>query len=665
MKTVRRLYFFAVAFISLEVVVWGVIGLLRSILNPDIVTDSAQRLAQAISLVLVGVPIFLFHWLWSQRAAAREEEEKSASLRAVFLYGILLATLIPVVQNLLALINRTFLSIANLLPSRAVIGGSQTWVDNIIAIVINGVVAYYFWSIIRAEWQTPHEKENFTEIRRLYRFLWVLYSLILVIFGAQQAIRYMFIIPAKLLGGIGRETAVNAIALLVVGTPIWVYTWRIVQDALAAVSHDLLSKSHAAGVRGISEAILWTNGDPAEKESNLRLGILYLLSLGGVITLLTAAGNLLYIVFNQLLGASLPWTDLYNKIGGPISIGIPFAVLWAYYGHWLNKQIEYEELEPRRAGKKRLYYYILSAIGLTASFVGTTLLLSLIIDIITGQSMLGAYGFRERLSGALATLVVGLPLWLMSWRPMQAEALNEGDAGDHARRSIIRKSYLYLVLFALVIGGMIAAVTLIFRLINAALSGSTGDNFVNSVLNSLQYLVSFVVLLLYHLSALRKDAGARLDLLEAKQSEYNVLVFDSSDGRFGDSVRGAFARQAPKVPVTVVNAFEKIPADLKASAVVLPGSLVVNTPDPVEGWMRSFSGSRLIVPDEAAGVYWLDDYGQAALSARALAEGQEVRPQSAKKTSAWTIVAYVFAALFALELLFVLLALGVRLATNF
>jgi len=638
MKTVRRLYFYAVAFISLEVVVWGVIGLLRSILNPDIVTDSAQRLAQAISLVLVGVPIFLFHWLWSQRAAAREEEEKSASVRAVFLYGILLATLIPVVQNLLALINRTFLSIANLSPSRAVIGGSQTWVDNIIAIVINGVVAFYFLNIIRTEWQTLNEKENFTEIRRLYRFLWVLYSLILVVFGAQQAIRYMFIIPANLLGGIGRETAVNAIALLVVGTPIWVYTWRVAQDAL---------------------------GDPAEKESNLRLGILYLLSLGGVITLLTATGNLLYIVFNQLLGESLPWTEFYNKIGGPISVGIPFAVLWAYYGHWLNKQIEYEELEPRRAGKKRLYYYILSAIGLTASFVGTTLLLRLIIDIITGQSMLGAYGFRERLSGSLATIVVGLPLWLLTWRPMQQEALNEGDAGDHARRSIVRKVYLYLVLFASVIGGMIAAVTLIFRLINAALSGSTGDNFVNSVLNSLQYLVSFVVLLLYHLSALRKDAAARLDLLEAKQSEYNVLVFDSSDGRFGDSVRSAFARHAPKVPVTVVNAFEKIPADLKANAVVLPGSLAVSTPDPVEGWIRSFDGSRLIVPDEAAGVYWLDDYGQAALSARALAEGQEVRPQSAKKTSAWTIVAYVFAALFALELLFTLLALGVSLATNF
>jgi hypothetical protein len=632
MKTVRRLYFYAVAFISLEVVTWGVIGLLRSIFNPNLVTDSAQALAQPIALVVVGVPIFLFHWLWSQRAAFREEEEKSASLRAIFFYAVLLSTLIPVIQNLLAFINRTFLTTASLPSARALVGGSQTWVDNLLAIVINGVVAYYFLNILRVEWKTLNEKENFAEIRRLYRFVWVLYSLAMIIIGAQMALRYVFTIPVNVLGQLGRETAVNAIALLAIGTPIWFYTWRVVQDALA---------------------------DSAEKESNLRLGILYLLSLSGVITVLTAAGNLVFMILNQLLGAGAATADFIQRIGGPISIGVPFAVVWAYYGRWLSEQIGYEELSPRRAGKKRLYFYILSAIGLTAAFTGTAMLINLIIDIVTGQDYLGNYTFREQLCASIATLVVGLPLWVMTWRPMQADAVQEGDAGDHARRSIVRKAYLYLVLFASVIGGMVSAVTLVFTLINAALGGDVIGSFLNSVLNSLQLLALFVVLLLYHLSALRKDAAARVDVLEAKQAEYSVLVLDASDGRFGESVRAAFARHAPKVPVTVSNAFNEIPSDVRASAVVLPGSLVVNPPKPLEAWMRTFGGSRLIVPDEAAGVYWLDDFGRVALSARALAEGQEVRPQSAKKTSAWTIVAYVFAALFALQLLFILFSLGI------
>jgi uncharacterized membrane protein YuzA (DUF378 family) len=108
MKTVRRLYFYAVALISLEVVLWGLIGLLRTIVDKAAL-GTGSALAQALALVVVGVPIFLVHWLWAQRASAKDEEEQTASLRALFLYAALIGTLIPVVQNLLALINRLLL----------------------------------------------------------------------------------------------------------------------------------------------------------------------------------------------------------------------------------------------------------------------------------------------------------------------------------------------------------------------------------------------------------------------------------------------------------------------------------------------------------------------------------------------------------------------------
>ena len=104
---------------------------------------------------------------------------------------------------------------------------------------------------------------------------------------------------------------------------------------------------------------------------------------------------------------------------------------------------------------RRLYSYILSAIGLGATFTGLALLLSFVVDAAIGKYRLGGV-LRPRLAAALATLLVGLPLWWLAWRPMQAEALAAGDAGDHARRSIIRKVYLYLALFVSVVGGMIA-----------------------------------------------------------------------------------------------------------------------------------------------------------------------------------------------------------------
>jgi hypothetical protein len=210
-----------------------------------------------------------------------------------------------------------------------------------------------------------------------------------------------------------------------------------------------------------------------------------------------------------------------------------------------------------------------------------------------------------------------------------------------------------------VIGGMASAVMLVFTLINALLTRDIAGGFVSTVLNSLQLLMLFAVVLLYHLLALRRDGASTADALAGKQAAFPVLVFDAGDGKLGESMKAALAKQAPKLPVILLKAADKVPQDTKANAVVLPGSLAVNPPESLRAWLRGFTGSRLIVPDETTGVVWTQGAEQAALAARALAEGQELRPQSAKRTSALTVIAYVFAALFALQLLFMLLMLGI------
>jgi hypothetical protein len=599
------------------------------------ITDSASALAQALSLILVGVPIFLIHWLWTQRASAKDEEEKTASLRAVFLYGILLGTLIPVAQNLLALVNRAFLSAADLYTSRAALGSSQTWTDNLIAIVINLLIAAYFWNVLQGEWRTLPEKENFIEVRRLARFIWMLYGMLLTIYGAQQALSYAFTLSvANVLGELGGETAINAIALMLIGAPIWFFAWRFLQNAL---------------------------DDRSERESLLRLGILYLLSLGGVLTVLTTGGNLLYMVLMRFFGDGKTFTEFIQDIGGPISIGMPFAVIWAYYGRWLQRQFVFDEDATRRASKQRLYFYILSLLGLAASVFAIISLFALVIELMTVEGYLSASGFGDSLSSALSFLAAGLPLWLLTWRPMQSHALEEGALGDHARRSVIRKTYVYLVLFASVIGIMASAGGLIYTLINAALGGAVTD-FVNSILNTLQILVVFVVLLLYHLSALRKDTELRADELEAKQKGFNVTVFDH-DGKFGEAMKSAFAKHAPNVSLNIVD-INSLPADLNPNAILFSSQILMNAPKNLEAWIRAFSGIKLAVEEDAANTFWMNDARQAVDSARTLAEGQQIRPQ-AKGTSAWMYVIYVCAALFALEFLFLLITFAVSLATSF
>ncbi len=631
MKSIRRLYFYLVAFISIEVVVWGLIGLLRSIVD-DTVSGGAEALAQALALILVGLPIFLIHWLWAQRVSARDEEEKTATLRAVFLYAILLATLIPVAQNFLSFIDRALVQSTGLGVERA-FGAfrDQTLADNLIAIVMNAVVAAYFWNILKREWATLTDKDNFSDVRRLYRYIWMLYGLLMTVFGAQQILRFLFYIPGDVLGEMGREVVVNGTALILLGTPVWVYSWRVIQDALA---------------------------DPAEMGSNLRLGILYILALGGVITVVTTASLLVNAIVSWLLGADWTIQYLVQQIGGPISVGVPLGMIWAYYGYWLNRHIEAVGDPIRQAGMKRLYNYILSLIGLVVSFVGVTTLFSFLIDTLTGSGVLVNDAMRGTLATSISSLVVGLPLWLMTWRPLQAEALAQDELGDHARRSVLRKFYLYLALFASVIGGMATAVGLVYQLLRVVLTGDAGGDFANSLLNLIQLLFLFGVMLVYHLNVLRRDGATISDKLIEKQSLFSVVVVDSGDG-FVDAVKVALMKSESKVQVTVTTPAEK-PED-GFSAIVLSGGLAAgDAPD----WIRSFGGSRIIVQDEAQNLVWAEDAAQAAESVQRLAEGQQVRSQKQKR-SAWIYVVYVFAALFALQLLFLLLVLGISLVGNF
>ena len=630
MKSIRRLYFYLVAFISIEVVLWGLVGLLRSMVD-ETVSGGADALAQALALILVGVPIFLIHWLWAQRASARDPEEKSATLRAVFLYAILLGTLIPIVQNLLSFIDRSLIQTTGLEVERAFRAFSQqTLADNLIAILMNGIVAAYFWNILRGEWETLIDKENYSEVRRLYRYIWMLYGLLMTVFGTQQILRYLFYVPGDVLGELGREVVVNGIALILVGAPVWVYSWRVIQDSLV---------------------------DPAEMSSTLRLGILYLLALGGVITVITAAWSIVNTIILLLLGQDLTFSDVMQRIGGPVSIAVPLGAVWAYYGHWLNRHIEAAGDAVRQAGMKRLYNYILSFIGLVVSFVGVAALLSFTIDMLTGSGIVLGEAFRSSLASSISSLIVGLPLWLQTWRPMQAEALLPGEIGDHARRSVIRKVYLYLVLFASVIGGMATAVGLVYQLIIVVLEGVTGSDFANNLLNLVQLLFLFGVVLLYHLNILRADGTSAADALSEKQSGYSVLILDSGNG-FADSVKAALMKLGSNVQVMTASPSERPQGSF--NAIILNGSLAVDAPE----WVRSFGGSKIIVQNDAENLVWTDDAAQAAQSVRQLAEGEEVHLQKQTR-SGWIYVVYVFAALFVLQLLFILLAVGISFVTGF
>ncbi|MBU0511290.1 MAG: hypothetical protein KJ638_06255 [Chloroflexi bacterium] len=636
MRTIRRLYLYVVSFISLEVVLWGLVGLARSAFTGDQIGSGVSQLASALSLIIVGVPVFLLHWWLAQRNVQADDEERFARLRAVFLYGALLATLIPITQNTLALINRLWLQIFDLSTQLAIFGETQTWADNLIAIAMNGLIAAYIFSVLRQDWDATPVGNSFPETRRLYRYIWKLYGLAMMVGGLQQVLQYILDIADTFGGGV-EETLANGLALLIVGTPLWIFVWRLVQKSLA---------------------------QPDERQSVLRMVVLYGLSLIGIGGVLIPAGMVLDVILLVVFGESMTLSSFLSEVNEPLSALIPFGGMWVYYGHTLKSAVSSLPASPRRAGLRRVYFYILAFVGLVSTFFGLNALLSFMVDTLI-QTVTWEEVLRSRLAASLATLLVGLPLWVLTWRPMITEASQEGEAGDHARRSLVRKIYLYLALFAGVMGIMVSAGALIFQLLRALL-GDPADNFQRASLMLLELLVLLILLSVYHWTVLRADGRMAERSLAARHAEFPVLVLITEIGDdFSESMTSALQREAASLPVAVHPVANGIPDETlsEARVVIVPGELAATPPEAIRLWLQGFSGIRLAIPTPTDGWFWVFGSGRAipslarqtAKMVHQLAEGEDI--PKIRETSAWMIILYVLGGLIGIPLVFSLLAM--------
>lgn len=646
MRTIRRLYFYMVSLISAEVALWGLVNLLRTTVDLLPGKGGANLLSSGLSLVLVGLPIALLHWSVAQREALRDEEERATRIRALFFYALRAALLVPVVQSLLAILSRWILIGLRLNPISALVGSGQTTLDNLIAIAVNLALFAYVQRCLKDDWQVNVPGNSLAEVRRLYRTLWILYLLGLTVLGTADLLRYLFFLPQGaaniMAAGMG-----NGLALVLVGTPLWVYTWLMVQRSL---------------------------DDPAENFSLLRTVMLSILSILPAVAGLACSG----FVFSQLvrwaLGYPFTLAQFLGKTATPLAWSIPLLVLWIYFSGHLRRHWGVFSDELRRAALGRMYFYLLSLLGTAATFGGLWLLLSTLADLAFGKLLFQNETARVSIASAFGLLAPGLPLWVICWQRMQAAAAAlHTAAGDHERRSVVRKGYLYIVLFAAVVGGMSAAGVLIYRLLNA-LFGNPPADFALGALRQALLVAEIALWLVYHLHVLRVDGRRAQRALAERQAAFPALILQAGEeeAEFCTDLVNALHRQAPGLPIAVQRVDQGIPDETLSAAkvVVLSAGLLARPPEALRLWLNGFTGQRVVVPLPAAGFTWLGALQrsrrelatEASAAVRALAEGQSVRP--AAPTNAWAVTGYILAGLFSLELLVVVISLIANVMTR-
>lgn len=119
--TVRRLYYYAVAATGLGLFWFGAVDLLQALLDVTLstaVTDGttpiwAEPLANGISLLAVGIPVWFVHWRTAQSVAQGDDEsgrqERASLPRKIYLYGVTLVGALLILYYLAQVLYRFLL----------------------------------------------------------------------------------------------------------------------------------------------------------------------------------------------------------------------------------------------------------------------------------------------------------------------------------------------------------------------------------------------------------------------------------------------------------------------------------------------------------------------------------------------------------------------------
>lgn len=632
MSTIRRWYLFLVTTISLQAVTWAVIELLRNLLG--VWGDrSNEALAFQIAVIVIGLPVFLIHWLWAQRLAAGDPEEQGAVLRRLYLYGTMAALLAPALGNAIDLM-QGLLGLL-LAPGDGWRGGyqfgpkqsvAQGVLDSLTPILVLGLLWLYHRQVALADATAAPPAGNGALVRRLYLLGFSLGGLLVAAQAATATLRWVLYQP----GGTtvaGASALVDPLAELLIGLPLWVLAWRLAQR-------------------------LFHGPDDGERASALRTFYLHGVVFFSALAAVSGATMLLAGLLRQALGL-----EALGDLRGPLPMVLVAAVVWAYHSATLRADAALLGLgparsasaeTPRQAGIRRVSWYLVASVGLAVSLIGLGLIASVLIRALGAPSF--GDDMREQLAWSLAALCAGLPVWALIWRRAQGLAVRDGPAGEAERGALVRRIYLYGFLFAATLTILSGLVYLVFRLLRLALGEPAEGSLAADLAQALAFSAIAAGVLAYHGSILRSEGRRRKAVEATRAAALRVAVLDPDDGAFGRAVVERLRHEVPGLELSPIGLNPVAAAAMGAAddprglaarlaeAGLIVGPWQVAVPQTAGAEVaQAVAGSparKLLLPTPAEGWSWAGvepwsgdaAIGQVVQAVRQILSGEPLRP---------------------------------------
>ncbi len=494
MSTVKRVFFYAVSFVTLGVFAGGVGNLLS--LCFDIIIKRARwadfaigQLSLGLALVIIGGILWFLFWRVIQRQVSDSPEEISSGMRKLFLNAV---------QGVAALVGLSFA--ADFL--RWLVAGVQ--VDQfpsagLATIIVTAGIWYYHWWLEEREGQPSSLAKT---LRRWYIYVLAAFGLISLAEGLVNLVNVAILcLPFwgenVIIGRFWDYSVQVSLGWIIIGCVAWWFHWF-----------------HMA------------KGD---YDSTLRQVYLYLLTImGGAIAGLVALITSLFSVIRFALGGVSANGDIYLPIlAWAIPTMIVAAAIWTY--HQKVAQEEAAQSREKRLSAQRVYLYIMSFLGLSTLVAGLSVLLGILLNLWIGAAgservVVETGWWRNELSICLALLIVGTPIWFYYWTRVLHMA-TVGGVVERGARS--RRIFLYVVLGVAVVLLVADLVNIIYQLLHGLFQGTFGVSVLRNMVWSLQTLILPVPVLLYHWRVLREDQLLGAEKLPQRKT-VTILAGDSA-----------------------------------------------------------------------------------------------------------------------------------------
>ena len=500
MSITRRVWLYLITLISLSIFAAGVGQLLTLLFDVTIkgsyltqvgeATFNQQQLSLGLAMTVIGGPLWFFFWRAVQRRVKGNQEEIGAIIRKLFLNFILVET---------ALMGITAAS--NFL--RWLMAGvplTEFSSDVLATMIVGGIIWFYHWRVSESE---GHPSSAAKTLRRWYVYILAGFGLVWLAVGLVQLI--------------------NA---AVVNLPVWGST--IVRGQFWDNTTQMSIAMILLG--GVTWYFHWFRMAKGDSDSTLRQVYFYLLTIsGGAIMALVASTILLFRFFLWVFGgAPISASPHFQFLGWAVPTILVGLAIWGY--HRRLAQEEAGRVQEKRLSAQRVYFYLMSFLGLGTLVAGLSLLFGVLLDLIinaAGTSLTVTTGWwQNQLSLCLALLLIGTPLWLYYWngilKRVQAGGIEEW-------RALSRRIFLYVIIGVSIVTLAADLVNIIYQLLSGMLQGNLGVNVLRNSKWSLQTLIVAVPLLWYHWQILRTDQRRGAESVVIRR---NVILL--ADDRTGD-----------------------------------------------------------------------------------------------------------------------------------